>query len=367
MTARERFHRTMRFQSVDRAPMIEVGFWGATQERWLTEGMPEQARLKDTLTFNGCDFFGLDKQRCLGLNLGMIPGFEGQVVCEDERTITHRNSEGVIMRSMKDGSSMPQFTAWPVRARDDFEGIKPHYDPSRPERYPQDWGDLVAWAQTRDCPLWGPGIGSVGFYSMLRRWMGTENACTIFYDDPSLADEMLDLVADFTIAAMARALAQVQMDYFMWWEDFAFKNGPLVSPSIFKRFLLPRYRRVNDALRAHGTDIIFVDSDGDPSVLLPLLLEAGVNGTYPIEAAAGMDPVRLRREYGRDLLLWGGVDKRALARDRRAIEQELYAKLPPLLAEGGYIPQLDHMAPPDIPYDNWMFYLDLKRKMLEGR
>jgi hypothetical protein len=164
---------------------------------------------------------------------------------------------------------------------------------------------------------------------------------------------------------MKRALAHVQMDYFMWWEDFAFKTGPLVSPSIFERFLLPRYRRVNEVLRRGGTDIIFVDSDGNPSVLIPLLLDAGVNGTYPIEAAAGMDPVRLRREFGRDLLLWGGVDKRALTKDKRAIADELRSKLPPLLAEGGYIPQLDHMAPPDIPYDNWLFYLDLKRQMLE--
>jgi uroporphyrinogen decarboxylase len=355
----------MHYQSVDRAPMIEVGFWTAAQERWLSEGMPREARLEDTLTFNGCEFFGLDQQRCLALNLGMIPAFENETLCADERTVTVRNSEGVIQRCMKDGSSMPQFASWPITGREDFELMKRRYDPSSPGRYPQDWDALVNWAETRDCPLWGPGIGSVGFYSMLRRWMGTENACTVFYDDPLLAEEMLEFIADFTLGAMERALAQVQMDYFMWWEDFAFKNGPLVSPRIFEQFLLPRYRRVNEVLLRHGTDVIFVDSDGNPSVLLPLLLEAGVNGTYPVEAAAEMDPVRLRREFGRDLLLWGGVDKRALAKDKRAIEQELRAKLPALLADGGYIPQLDHLAPPDIPYANWLFYLDLKRQMLE--
>ena len=221
----------------------------------------------------------------------MIPGFPSEIVDEDERTVTARNGDGVTLRSMKCGSSMPQYISWPVTGREDFETLKPRYDPSRPERYPKDWDDLVAWAPTRDCPLWGPGIGSVGFYSMLRRWMGTENACTVFYDDPALAEEMLEFIAEFTIRAMERALADVELDYFMWWEDFAFKNGPLVSPGIFKRFLLPRYRRVNEVLRRHGIDVIFLDSDGDPRVFIPLLLEAGVNGTYPIEAAAGMDPV----------------------------------------------------------------------------
>jgi uroporphyrinogen decarboxylase len=197
--------------------------------------------------------------------------------------------------------------------------------------------------------------------------MGTENACTVFYEDPSFAHEMLDFVTEFTIQVMMRALSEVQLDYFLWWEDFAFKTGPLVSPRIFREFLLPRYRRVNDVLKAHGVDVIFLDSDGNPGVLIPLLLEAGVNGSYPLEAAAGMDPVGLRRQYGHDLLLWGGVDKRALARDKQAIEKELRGKLPVLLEDGGYIPQLDHMAPPGIPYENWLFYLGLKRRMLEGR
>jgi uroporphyrinogen decarboxylase len=366
MNGRDRFQRTMHYQTVDRAPMIEVGLWAETQERWLGEGMPAEAQREGPLTFNGSEFFGLDKQRCLGLNLGMIPAFTTEVLHEDQRTATVRSGEGVVLRNMKDSPSMPQYLSWPVSGREGFEMMKQRYDASRPERYPQDWCDLVVWAETRDCPLWGPAMGSVGFYSMLRRWMGTEKACTVFYDDPCLAEEMLEFIATFTLQAMERALSDVELDYFMWWEDFAFKNGPLVSPEIFKHFLMPRYRRVNEILRHHGTDVIFLDSDGNVSVLIPLLLEGGVNGTYPVEAAAGMDPVSLRREYGRDLLLWGGVDKRALAKGKRAIEEELQAKLPSLLADGGYIPQLDHLAPPDIPYENWMFYLGLKRRLLES-
>lgn len=367
MNGRERFLRTMHYQSVDRVPMIEVGFWAETQERWLREGMPKEARCEHILTFNGCAFFGLDEQRCLNLNLGMFPPFERRTLEEDDRTLVQRNSEGVVQKCMKDGSSMPQYISWPVSHRGDFVEMTRRYDPNTPERYPRDWPDLVQWAQTRVCPLWGPGIGSIGFYSMLRRWMGTENACMVFYDAPSFAEEMLDFVAGFAHAVLERALADVAMDYFLWWEDFACKNGPLVSPDVFKRFLLPRYRRLNEVIQRAGTDVIFLDSDGNVEPLLALLLESGVNGTYPIEIAAGMDPVRLRRRFGKDLLLWGGVDKRALARDRQAIRDELEARIPALVAEGGFIPQLDHLAPPDIPYENWLFYLDLKRKMLEGR
>jgi hypothetical protein len=130
----------------------------------------------------------------------------------------------------------------------------------------------------------------------------------------------------------------VRFDYYLWFEDMSYNSGPLVSPKICQEFLAPRYRRVNDLLREHGVDIIFMDTDGDPRVLIPVLLEAGINGLLPIECASNQDPLALRREYGRDLRLMGGIDKRALARGRKEIEVELYTKLPPLLANGGISP-----------------------------
>ncbi|OGV81814.1 MAG: hypothetical protein A3K19_26480 [Lentisphaerae bacterium RIFOXYB12_FULL_65_16] len=47
-----------------------------------------------------------------------------------------------------------------------------------------------------------------------------------------------------------------------------------------------------------------------------------------------------------------------------AIEKELYSRLPPLLDQGGYIPHLDHTAQPDIPYADYMYYIELKLKLM---
>jgi uroporphyrinogen decarboxylase len=285
---------------------------------------------------------------------------------EDERTVTIRNVNGVLVRTLKNSSNMPQYLAWPVRDRKEFEKIKKRYDPTSSRRYPENWAEIARESLQSECPAWGPAIGSVGFFSMIRTWMGTENACTVFYDDPALAHDMCEYIADFTIKGMQRALFQAKLDYFMWWEDFSFKTGPLISPSIFKEFLLVRYRRVNDVLRKAGIDIIFLDTDGDPRLMYKLLLDAGVNGAYPLEQCCQeMSPVALRKAFGRDLLLWGGIDKRELAKDHAAIDRELEAKLPPLLADGGYIPQLDHLAPPDISYKNWLYFLERKKRLLE--
>ena len=109
-----------------------------------------------------------------------------------------------------------------------------------------------------------------------------------------------------------------------------------------------------------------MDSDGNFEVLIPLLLECGINHISPLEQASDMDPIRLRRQYGRDLVLSGGIDKREIAKDKKAIRKELTAKLPQLLERGGYFPALDHTFPPDISYQNFQYYMELKEKLLRG-
>ena len=358
----------MHYRPVDRVPNIEIGCWTHTRDRWLKEGMPADTGLdQSNITFNGNEFFGLDAQISAEVNSRMLPGFTRQVIQEDDRTATVRDESGTLIRILRDDSTMPQYLEFPVQTREDFDKIKWHYDAREPSRYSSDWEHFASSSTEAECPVWFPGLGMLGLYSILRKWMGTENACTIFYDDPSLADEMIEFVVDFGMSLFQRAASEARFDYFMWWEDFAYNGGPLVSPKLFKRFLLSGYRRVNDMLRSYGADIICIDTDGDPRALMPLLLESGINCLFPCEQCnEEMHPLALRHEYGRELLLWGGVDKRALSRGRRDIEQELTCKLPDLIQDGGFLPHLDHLAPPDIPYENWLYYLSLKRKLLES-
>ena len=84
-----------------------------------------------------------------------------------------------------------------------------------------------------------------------------------------------------------------------------------------------------------------------------------MNGFWPLEVAAGMDPVALRKKYGKQILLIGGIDKRVLAQDKKAIEKEVMGKVPFLVSQGGYIPSLDHTVPPDVSFENYMYYLQL--------
>jgi uroporphyrinogen decarboxylase len=120
--------------------------------------------------------------------------------------------------------------------------------------------------------------------------------------------------------------------------------------------MLPRYRKVVDYLRSRGVKYIGLDSDGQIDPLIPVWLEAGLNFLYPFEVQSGMDVLAVRRKYGKELRIWGGVDKRSLASGPAAIEAEL-ARVLPLIREGGYIPHTDHSCPPDIPFENYTYYL----------
>lgn len=128
--------------------------------------------------------------------------------------------------------------------------------------------------------------------------------------------------------------------------------------------MIPRYKQITDFLRSSGINIIHLDSDGDINELIPLWLkECGVNFPWPLEVAAGMDGVALRKKYGKEIILGGNIDKRVFAKGKGAIREEVMSKVPFLVKTGGYFPGLDHIIPPDISLDNFRYFINLLREI----
>ena len=371
MTPRERFLRCMRFQTVDRVPYWELGAWGQTFERWLAEGMPEGAVGEDV--WRGSEMWMTDRRDFVNVNVMAWPPFEHRVIEEDDRTVVFVDGDGVTRLAMKEGTvlgtrpSMDQFLSFPVETREDFAAIKERFRPVPAERYPDDFGEQAARWRERDYPLCLLTNATFGLYSMLRRWMGTERLSFAWYDEPALVHEMLDFLVEFFVTLTEPALDAVQVDYFNFFEDLAYKTGPLLSPATFREFLVPRYRELIGFLRGHGVDVITYDSDGNIEVLIPDLIDVGVTMIWPCECAAAMDVRALRAQYGTDLALCGGIDKRELARGRDAIDREVIGKLVPMLEQGGFIPTVDHTVPPDVSRADFLYYLKVKAAVAEGR
>ncbi len=367
----DRFLACMEYDSCDRRPNHELGVWGQTRARWERE-CPEITKDFTWDWFTGEPALALDYREFIDVNFDLIPPFEPEVIEETDEYVIARNEGGIVSKSLKEGTtygtrmSMDQYLEFPVTKPEDFPEIKSRLKPAIPERYPADLDELVAEWQERDYPLvMGKNCAARGFYWRARELMGTENLSFAWYDYPELMHEMMSFFADFIIETCRPVLDRIQVDYFVLNEDMSMKGGPLLSPDTFRTYIFPHLRRLVDFFRARGTRYIAVDTDGDPTALIPLLLDAGVDTIWPIERAAGVSPQQWREQFGRSLRLWGGVDKRVLSQGKEAIKEHLQEFIP-LIEEGGFIPTVDHTIPPDVSWDNFRTYMDLKMALLRG-
>jgi uroporphyrinogen decarboxylase len=357
MNSRERFHAVMNYETVDHGVYLMpwLGFPG-TVERWKTEGYKE----------GDFDQYPTDQWRVPGAWFFPHPPFAHKVLEEDERHILYINHEGILMREFKNnpGASMPQFVRFPVETREDFRKFaREHLQPDLGVRIGNDWVQQLKVLRTETELLWVIADRWGGFFGPLRNLMGVEHLCITFHTDPAFVEEMMEVIADYTIALLGQILDQVEIDVFGLWEDMAYNHGPLIGPEMVRRYMLPRYCRVVEYARSRGVPWISLDSDGRVDQLVPIWLDAGINFLYPFECAAGMDVTVMRRQYGRKLRMYMGVDKRALAQGPRAIDQEL-ERVKPLLEEGGFIANVDHSLPPDICYDHFKYYMERLAKVV---
>ncbi len=353
-------------------------FWMETPEVWVKQGAPaelmDSRTLRDYLEFEHIRVLReiqtglfMDKRlNVLGRNYvyaipPIVPTYETRRLCDDEHTISLVNEGGQVVRiDKRDPQKMPMYLDHPVKDWETWREYKKRLNPYAPERFPADWKDYAARMKGKDEPL----LLNVGsFFGFLREWMGLEPLLYAFHDDPMLIEDMMDTLCDMEVTCITQAMKDIRVDAAAFWEDMAFRSGPLISPKMFRQFMMPRYKVITDLLRSKGVDIIFVDSDGGLNQLIPLWLECGINFFWPLECAAGNDAVSLRKQYGKDAILGGNIDKRALLKDKNVIRDEVMSKVPYLLETGGYFPSVDHFVPPDVPFENYVCLINLLREV----
>jgi len=148
------------------------------------------------------------------------------------------------------------------------------------------------------------------------------------YDDPDMIRAIINDRVDFYIKMLERVYKDIIPDYHF----MSYRNGPLVSPDLFREFILPAYKKLTSFLRGKGIN----SSDGDIRKLLTLLIEGGVTGMLPLENVPGVDVVKLAEQYPKFQFI-GGINKHEIAKGKEAIDAELDRVLPFMLKRGGYV------------------------------
>ena len=356
MTDRDRFNRQMHYQPVDRCFNMEFGYWEENYKQW-----PMFIENGITNEFEANQYFSFDRIETISGNVWLYPSFANQIVEERATTTIIMNEDGVLAEVPKDRhDSIPHFLKPTVVTPADWQRVKAERlqrdDPARK----MDIEALKFFDPVdRDFPL---GINCGSMIGKIRDMLTFEGLAYAIYDYPEMVEDMVETACVLVEDSLDQLLPHFELDFAAGWEDICYKGGPIVSPKFFRKIVMPRYKRISRKLHAAGVDIWYMDCDGDVRLILPAMMEGGVNCLFPFEVNGCSHPAELLNEYGKDLRIMGGVDKIQLGKGREAIKAYLQTLIP-LVERGGYIPFCDHRCPPNVDPDDYLYYLDLKEEM----
>lgn len=342
----------MYYQDFDRMPVHHWKGWPETYERWYKEGLPKEA--------DEHEFFNTTPLHAwVSLNIDLYPAFEEEVIEETDEYRIYRQNDGVICKAWKEKSSIPHYIDFILKDASGWPQYKKRLQPDL-GRIPEDFDEQLARAQQMDSPI---SVNTGSLIGWIRNWMGVENFSYLCYDDRDTLAEMVDTISDLVCWELDYILPRIKVDCGWGWEDICFRTGPLISPEIFKQVAVPGYRKIANKLLEYGVDLYVVDCDGMIDHLVPHWLEGGVNIMFPMEIGVWKaDPMAFRKKYGQELRIIGGIDKLALPKGKKAIDDEIERRLP-LMKAGGFVPLPDHLITPETPLENYLYYLDRIRAL----
>jgi hypothetical protein len=356
MSDRDRFNAQMHYQPVDRTFNMEFGYWDENFSIWkgfLDHGITNNS--------DADVFFNFDTIKGAGGQIWIHPSFEQKVISETEDKQVIIDGNGLTAEISKDGhSSIPHFTKSSIVTPDDWKREKEkRFSLDHPDRQIDVDAIKKAHPADRDYPL---GINCGSMIGRIRDLLTFEGLAYATFDYPDMVEDMVETACQLVEQSLDQILPEVVFDYASGWEDIAFKNGPIVSVDFFNSIVVPRYKRINAKIKKYGIDIWYTDCDGDVRPILPGFLEGGINTLFPFEVNGCSHPGELLDEYQGVLRIMGGVDKTKLIAGQEATK-EYMDSLVPYVEKGGYIPFCDHRCPPDVTYENYLYYLDLKQEM----
>jgi len=356
-----RFHREqyldlLGFRGAVRPMFVELfGPLVGLEEEWRAQGAAE-----DEISMEAFDWDWVPTAPCGGVT-GLFGAPPSRVLSETAEYRLERDGLGRTVKLPKGYATIGLPMDFPVKGMDDWLAVKPLYS-FREERIDGNAVEAARVAREREGAVVVATIP--GAFDTPRELMGDEAACLCYYENPELMRDILDTVADTSRRVLAAVGERVTIDQVSVHEDLAGKSGPMAGPKQVTEFFRPYFRPLWDMMASRGCRVFQMDSDGNINPIIEALLACGLNSLFPMEPAAGMDMVDLRRRFGNRFAVLGGIDKHVLRGTRADIRRELEYKLQPLMREGGTVFGLDHRIPNGTPLENYRYYVGTGREIL---
>lgn len=348
MNSYERIKRMYEHQEADRIPITDSA-WAGTVRRWHREGMPGNVSWED--------YFDVDK--IAGIPVDISPRYEEKVLEENDRWYIATSSWGVTMKHFKEEDSTPEMLDYRVKTAEEWEKAKARMTLDD-DRIP--WELLKRnYSKWRAEGCWITAEFWFGF-DVTHSWMmGTENLLIAMMEEPELVTDMFDTYLSRCEALFQRIWdAGYRFDEIRWPDDMGYKGTTFFSPAMYRELVKPFHARA--AKWAHDKGIYArLHSCGDIMTLVPDIIDAGLDALNPLEVKAGVDSLKLKREFGDRLVLHGGINA-VHWKDADRIIAEINEKVPVLKENGGYIFSSDHSIPNDVSLENMRLIVEAAKK-----
>jgi len=353
MTGYERFMiALLRKGEPDRVPLWELIINEPTLSAWGAKSLEEFVEMED---LDGITIFEDMKLEPLGTAEQKELVWRGRTILTGTRQVV-RDEWGIIWGITDFGIPYP--IDGPVKEPADLKTYTPP-DPEAPHRL-QSLREAVKKFKGRRAIVFLTHDG-FEFPHYLRG--GMENLLLDYYDDPRLAHELAEMVIDYKIRLMRRAIRE-GADAVVSGDDYANQHGTVMSPQHFRQFVLPYLKRSIDA--AHDEGVPFIKhTDGNIWAILDDLVQAGIDALDPIEPAAGMDIGEVKAKYGDRIAVIGNVDcsfvlTRGTVEEVEEAVKETIAKASP---GGGHILASSNSIHPAVKPENYKAMVEAARKL----
>ena len=349
LTGYERIRRMLAREPADRIGIFEH-FWTDTITRYRSEG---HVGPKETLE----DHFDLDIMMSWAFNMTLDLDFKAEILEETDETVLTRDGNGALLRRHKQHDTTPEHVDFAIKSREDWEKVREKIVNIDERRINfEDYRSIRNAAKEKDKYFMWCGVN---VFEMMHPIAGHEYMLIGMAEYPEWIEDMAKVYCDATLQLQEILFAKEGAPDGIWYyEDMGFKNRPFMSPNMYRELIAPAHKR--SFYFAHARNIpVTMHSCGFVEPLLPHIVEAGLDCLQTIEVKAGMDLLRIYKEYGDRLSLMGGIDVRALySNDRATIDRELEAKIPIVKQNNGYCLHSDHSIPNTVDYETLQYFFE---------